>query len=91
MKVASVEVKCPTEKIAETDAQVTFPETGSDGDCMDVAGNFEIHARHGFNSIAFSDNVYVVKSSSFTHVLFEVVHCCTMLVASVFVANTWLP
>merc|ERR1712159_723104 len=34
VKVASVEVKCPTEKIAETDAQVTFPETGSDGDCM---------------------------------------------------------
>jgi len=34
VKVASVEVKCPTEKIAETDAQITFPETGSDGDCM---------------------------------------------------------
>jgi hypothetical protein len=34
VKVASTEVKCPTEKIAETDSQVTFPETATDGDCM---------------------------------------------------------
>jgi uncharacterized surface protein with fasciclin (FAS1) repeats len=34
VKVASTEVKCPTEKIAETDSLVTFPEVGNDGDCF---------------------------------------------------------
>merc|ERR1711991_786183 len=34
VKVASTEVKCPKEKIAETDAQVTFPESASEGDCL---------------------------------------------------------
>jgi len=34
VKVASTEVKCPKETIAETDSQVTFPNSGSDGDCL---------------------------------------------------------
>merc|ERR1711991_300954 len=34
VKVASTEVKCPTEKIAETASQVTFPESAKDGDCL---------------------------------------------------------
>merc|ERR1711977_298938 len=34
VKVASTEIKCPAYKIAETDAEVTFPEIGNDGDCM---------------------------------------------------------
>merc|ERR1711991_111504 len=34
VKVASTEVKCPAEKIAETDAQITFPNSAADGDCL---------------------------------------------------------
>merc|ERR1719420_2436770 len=34
VKVASIEIKCPTEKIAETAAGVTFPNIAATGDCM---------------------------------------------------------
>merc|ERR1712100_727114 len=34
VKVASTRITCPTEKIAETDAEVTFPDAPNDGDCM---------------------------------------------------------
>merc|ERR1711959_577049 len=34
VKVASTEIKCPTEKIAETDSEISFPEAPNDGDCM---------------------------------------------------------
>merc|ERR1712072_366215 len=34
IKVASVRITCPGEDIAETDALVTFPSTGKDGDCL---------------------------------------------------------
>merc|ERR1719263_322801 len=34
VKVASIEIKCPTEKIAETASGVTFPNIATTGDCM---------------------------------------------------------
>merc|ERR1719235_117876 len=34
VKVASIEIKCPTEKIAETASGVTFPNIQTTGDCM---------------------------------------------------------
>jgi hypothetical protein len=34
VKVASKEFKCPGQKIAESDAQVTFPTVDQDGDCL---------------------------------------------------------
>merc|ERR1719271_856227 len=34
IKVAGVRITCPGEDIAETDALVTFPSTGTDGDCL---------------------------------------------------------
>merc|ERR1712216_1089673 len=34
VKVASIEIKCPTEKIAETATGVTFPNIATTGDCM---------------------------------------------------------
>merc|ERR1712167_27581 len=34
IKVAGVRITCPGEDIAETDALITFPSTGADGDCL---------------------------------------------------------
>merc|ERR1711981_931319 len=34
VKVASTRITCPGESIAETDAQVTFPNAPNDGDCL---------------------------------------------------------
>merc|ERR1712159_277889 len=34
VKVASTRITCPGETIAETDAQVTFPNAVNDGDCL---------------------------------------------------------
>merc|ERR1711943_182639 len=34
VKVASTRITCPGEAIAETDAQVTFPNAVNDGDCL---------------------------------------------------------
>merc|ERR1719440_406022 len=34
VKVAKIEIKCPTEKIAETATGVTFPNIAATGDCM---------------------------------------------------------
>merc|ERR1719478_1882500 len=34
VKVAKIEIKCPTEKIAETASGVTFPNIATTGDCM---------------------------------------------------------
>merc|ERR1711977_464055 len=34
VKVASVRINCEAEDIAETDAQITFPNSGNDGDCL---------------------------------------------------------
>merc|ERR1712097_220418 len=34
VKVASTRITCPGETIAETDAQVTFPNAPTDGDCL---------------------------------------------------------
>merc|ERR1711881_421255 len=34
VKVASVRITCPGESIAETDAQVSFPNAVNDGDCL---------------------------------------------------------
>merc|ERR1719446_1369657 len=34
VKVAHQEIKCPTEKIAETASAVTFPNIANTGDCM---------------------------------------------------------
>merc|ERR1712138_187211 len=34
VKVASIRINCEAEDIAETDAQVTFPSSGNDGDCL---------------------------------------------------------
>merc|ERR1712139_281417 len=34
VKVASTRIQCPTEKIAETDSEVSFPDAPNDGDCM---------------------------------------------------------
>merc|ERR1711981_698052 len=34
VKVASVRINCEAEDIAETDSQITFPNSGNDGDCL---------------------------------------------------------
>merc|ERR1712057_111617 len=34
VKVASTRITCPGESIAETDAQVSFPNAVNDGDCL---------------------------------------------------------
>merc|ERR1712083_480108 len=52
VKIAHKDIKCPSEQIAETDSQITFPASGKTGDCLGDGVPFIITIDATFNGDA---------------------------------------